>query len=286
MGRRPGAKRLAAAPSGAALERHLLITAPNMVVRRYTIVGDGSPIYIHNFSMKAQNIIAERQEAGETAKKDRKRSPRDFAADFEGARHRLPDGSDGIPASGIRNALISACKVAGYAMTRAKLAVFVVADGPDVISQQPLIQLLSPDDPVESRMMAWNANGGADIRVRPVWTRWAAHVVIKFDADQFTDDDVTHLLMRAGMQVGLCDGRPDSKNSAGIGAGTFRLLGPNETLESVWNGARQRGASVAGGRKGETARRSSLRVVATKKAARKAVVSKVVKKVVGKRKAA
>jgi hypothetical protein len=30
--------------------------------------------------------------------------------------------------------------------------------------------------------------------------------------------------MRVGIQVGICEGRPDSKNSAGMGWGTFKLV--------------------------------------------------------------
>ena len=35
--------------------------------------------------------------------------------------------------------------------------------------------------------------------------------------------DVTNLLMRVGQQVGIGEGRPDSKNSAGMGWGTFNV---------------------------------------------------------------
>jgi len=36
---------------------------------------------------------------------------------------------------------------------------------------------------------------------------------------------VTNLLSRVGMQVGIGEGRPFSKNSAGMGWGTFELEG-------------------------------------------------------------
>jgi len=48
-------------------------------------------------------------------------------------------------------------------------------------------------------------------------------VVVNFDADQFTVQDVTNLMQRVGMQVGIGEGRPDSRDSAGLGWGTFCL---------------------------------------------------------------
>jgi hypothetical protein len=72
-------------------------------------------------------------------------------------------------------------------------------------------------------MAVRNATGVADIRVRPMWREWGANVRVKYDADQFTIQDVTNLMQRVGMQVGIGEGRPDSRDSAGLGWGTFRL---------------------------------------------------------------
>ena len=48
---------------------------------------------------------------------------------------------------------------------------------------------------------------------------------MKYDAGQFTSTDIANLLVRAGAQVGIGEGRPDSKFSAGLGFGTFTLEG-------------------------------------------------------------
>jgi hypothetical protein len=52
---------------------------------------------------------------------------------------------------------------------------------------------------------------------------------VVYDADQFTLEDVSNLLARAGMQVGIGEGRPDSKMSAGMGWGTFRIAAESTT---------------------------------------------------------
>jgi hypothetical protein len=61
-----------------------------------------------------------------------------------------------------------------------------------------------------------------------MWRQWAANVLFQYDGDQFNASDVTNLLMRVGVQVGVLEGRPDSKKSNGCGWGTFRLANENE----------------------------------------------------------
>ena len=52
---------------------------------------------------------------------------------------------------------------------------------------------------------------------------WEADVRIRYDGDQFTASDVVNLLARAGLQVGIGEGRPDSKKSTGMGWGLFEI---------------------------------------------------------------
>lgn len=66
--------------------------------------------------------------------------------------------------------------------------------------------------------------GVADIRWRPMWEQWSAKVRVRWDANQFSAQDVVNLLSRAGMQVGIGEGRPDSKASNGMGWGMFEVL--------------------------------------------------------------
>jgi hypothetical protein len=39
-----------------------------------------------------------------------------------------------------------------------------------------------------------------------------------------SDTDVVNLISRVGLQVGIGEGRPDSKQSAGLGYGLFEIL--------------------------------------------------------------
>lgn len=183
----------------------------------------GTAPYVQaRFSAKAMQAMKEKMLAGSTAKGKKVREARNFDDDFEQAKHVSEQGWVGIPASSFRQAIISACRLVGFRMTLAKLSVFVAADGFDRVDGIPLIKLQA-GEPERTEMAVRNATGVADIRVRPMWREWAADVTVSYDADQFTLQDVTNLMQRVGMQVGIGEGRPDSRDSAGLGWGTFVL---------------------------------------------------------------
>ena len=185
----------------------------------------GNAAYFQNkFSNKARKKIIATQKAGSTAKKGKKREPKDFKKACEEAKHVSTEGWCGIPAPAFRNAMISACRIVGFQMTKAKLSVFIVADGYDKDDATPLVKI-TKGEPQHTELPVRLPDGSTDIRPRPMWEPgWEAKVTIRFDADQFTAEDVANLIHRAGIQVGVGEGRPDSKKSNGCGWGTFDTL--------------------------------------------------------------
>lgn len=181
-----------------------------------------SPYLQNKFSQKARLQIEATQRAGSVAKKGRKREPRDFEADAEAAKHVSTEGWGGIPAPAFRNAMISACRLVGFAMTRAKLSIFIEADGYDVDDRTPLVRIEGDVKTHES--YARNESGVVDLRWRPIWEQWEATVRLRWDADQFSAADIVNLFSRAGQQVGIGEGRPDSPNSNGLGFGMWEVL--------------------------------------------------------------
>jgi hypothetical protein len=110
-------------------------------------------------------------------------------------------------------------------MTRAKMSVFILGDGFDS-EGTPLVKMKGTPKMITPEMITShvrNASGVIDIRARPMWKNWSADISIQYDADQFREEDVVNLLNRAGMQVGVGEGRPFSKDSAGMGWGTFKV---------------------------------------------------------------
>jgi hypothetical protein len=181
-----------------------------------------SPYMQARFSAKAMQAMKAKMEAGQTAKGKKQREARDFDSDFQQAQHISTEGWVGIPAAALRNACIDVCRMVGFKMTHAKMSIFVEADGFDHVDGTPLVRLVA-DKPERTELAVRNQTGVTDIRVRPMWREWAALVRIRFDEDQFTQSDVANLLARAGMQVGIGEGRPFSKESNGLGFGLFEL---------------------------------------------------------------
>lgn len=196
----------------------LMIKPPNLQTVEFQVRGT-APYLQHRFWKKAEMMAT--QEAGSTgqSKSKKARAPRDFEHDYQQSMHFSTEGWNGIPAPAFRNALISACRVAGFTMTRAKLSVFVLPDGFDREEGTPLIRITGK--PQKHIAPTRNANGNMDLRSRALFPDWKCTVRVRFDGDQFTATDVANLMERAGMQVGIGEGRHDSRDSAGLGLGTF-----------------------------------------------------------------
>jgi hypothetical protein len=197
------------------------IRPPNFGIAEFRVSArKGSPLVIHRFSSKTKAQMKEKMETGKAASSKKNREPKSTDDLYAEARYQNQGGWDGFNASAIRAAMISACRLVGFKMTLAKLSVFVEPDGADALEPQiPLIRIIG--DPVKQEDMARVETGQPYVTVRAAYHDWRANIRIRFDADQFTLQDVTNLMMRVGQQVGIGEGRPDSKNSAGMGWGLF-----------------------------------------------------------------
>jgi hypothetical protein len=204
-------------------KKEIQIAPPDIKTVEFFIKGT-APLVVHKFSEKAKLQIRQKQAAGGVASKSKNRDAKQFDELFKASRHISTEGWDGIPASSFRCALISACRLCNFKMTMAKMCVFIEADGYDDEGTS-LVRIIG-DDPEKFESMVRIGIGGTstDISVRARYRHWGAKLRISFDAERFTETDLANLLMRVGIQVGICEGRPDSKNSAGMGWGTFKLV--------------------------------------------------------------
>lgn len=200
----------------------VVISAPNFKTAIFRVIGT-APLVMNKFSQKARQTMAAAQAQGTKSRKGQAKEGKDFDGLYEGAFHRSEEGWAGIPAASFRKAMISACRLVGFKMTIGKLSFFIESDGMDSDDGMPLIRIVGEPRRVEHYVR--NATGVVDIRVRPQWPKWSVTVRVRFDADQFSEKDIANLLMRAGEQVGVGEGRPDSRMSAGMGWGTFSLAG-------------------------------------------------------------
>jgi len=212
-----------AAPKSTATpaDQVLTIKPPNFGIVQFTARGI-APLVIHRFSAKTKAQMKLKMETGKAANSKKNREAKATDDLYEESRYRSAAGWDGFNASAVRAAMISACRLVGFKMTLAKLSVFVEADGVDALEPQiPLIRIYG--DPVKQEDMARVETGQPYVTVRAAYHKWSAKIRIRYDADQFTLADVSNLMARVGLQVGLGEGRPDSKNSAGMGWGLFSI---------------------------------------------------------------
>jgi len=204
----------------------LAILPPNFQWIEVPIVG--TTVYVqHKWSEKARKAMRDAQAAGSSAKrKGGKRAPKDFNALYKDAMHRTTDGGYGIPAGAFFKALVSACRLCEFKMTIARQALYIQADAEsaDPGDRGGLVRI-TKGKPSQFET-AVRIQQTTDIRVRPLWEPgWKATVRVRFDADILSMADIANLFMRAGMQVGVGEGRPDTP-SGGMGWGLFEVLTP------------------------------------------------------------
>lgn len=206
-----------------------LVIPPPKIGRAEIVIAGTAPLVIERFSKKAELMAKMAQ--GAVAKNKKTRTARDYELDAEEARYYSSEGWEGINAAAFRAACISACRLVGFKMTLAKLSIFIVADGYDKADGLPLVRIYGKSTNFQAHTR--NATGVVDIRSRPQYKDWLCRLKIDFDREQFSEGDIVNLVSRAGHQVGIGAGRPDSKSGAGCGWGTFRVIQAEEATEHL-----------------------------------------------------
>jgi hypothetical protein len=212
---------MAKKPTKVATNEAVQISAPNFETADFKIRGT-APYMQHKFTAKAKMEILG-QQTKKSGAKGKKKEPRDIDATYQEALHVGEDGKYGIPCAAFRSALIDACRAAGAVMTLARMSVFCLPDTIDAEEGTPLVHIEGDPKPHIGHVRI--GRGTTSVAIRPIWTEWSATVRLRWDGDQFGMNDVANLLMRAGVQVGVGEGRPFSKNSHGMGLGTFEIVG-------------------------------------------------------------
>lgn len=202
-------------------ETKVTITPPRMA--RATVKITGTAPYLQNkFSSENRDKMLETQKAGSAAKRTRKaKAPKDFEKVYRGSMHISQEGWHGIPCTALRNAMIDACRLTEMDMIRAKMCIFIIAQGLDVENLEPLVKIDGKPRMLIDRVKIGVAS--TDLAARAVFEKWSASFQIEWDDDVFKAQDVVNLLARAGWQVGIGAGRPLSKTSGGTGKGTFKV---------------------------------------------------------------
>jgi hypothetical protein len=200
-----------------------IVTIPGIKTEKVTALIIGTaPLITHKFSEKMQAAILAKHTGEASAGREKK----DPHANFEAARYRTADGGDGVPAGGVKAALVEACdKSTGLAASKAK-GVFRVA--PDCPATN-LVKIISPNEPRMREDVVRNATGVVDIRHRPEYWPWAMLINVEFMPTFASMRQVLQAIEAAGFRIGLCEWRPASKMSKSGSYGTWRLA----TMEEI-----------------------------------------------------
>lgn len=203
--------------------REVSVPAPNFQTAIFHIKGN-APLVMHRFSVKTKKEFEQKMEEGKSSSSKKKRAAVSTEDIFNEGRYISKEGWDGFHAGSIRNAMIRACSLVNFKMTLAKMSLFVIADGVDKFEPQiPLIRIHG-DAAIKQEDIGRVATGASYLIIRPAYHNWSAKIHLRWDADQFSLTDVSNLLSRVGIQVGIGEGRPSSKDSAGMGWGTFDIV--------------------------------------------------------------
>ena len=60
-----------------------------------------------------------------------------------------------------------------------------------------------------------NVQGNKDLRFRPEFRNWKAELLVKFDADRVTVEQIANLLNHGGQTVGVGEWRPEKNGTFG-----------------------------------------------------------------------
>ncbi|WP_103173782.1 hypothetical protein [Paracoccus sp. SY] len=196
------------------------ITLPRIDIKlmEVHVVGD-SPLIVHAWSQKAKRQMLDKQMKRATGAKEAK----DPIADFSASLYRLPDGGYGFPSVAFKTAAVTAItSVAGMTKVAARQAFHILGEDVDVEgafegtkARQNLVRLIS-DEPSMREDLVRVGMGTADLRYRGEFADWAAKLLIRFNANVLSEEQILNIVNVAGFAVGVGEWRPERDGSYGM----------------------------------------------------------------------
>ncbi|WP_395542708.1 hypothetical protein [Neotabrizicola sp. sgz301269] len=203
-----------------AVKTETAITLPRIDIRlmEVTIIGD-SPLIVHAWSQKAKRQMLDKQLKRATGAKEAK----DPAADFQASLYKLPDGGYGFPSVAFKAAAVTAItSVNGLTKIAARQAFHILGEDVDVYgafdgtkARQNLVRLLC-DEPSMREDLVRVGMGTADLRYRGEFADWAAKLLVRYNANVLSEEQILNILNVAGFAVGIGEWRPEKDGSHGM----------------------------------------------------------------------
>jgi len=209
------------------------IPAPNIKTVEIE-VKSSTPLMFHKWSEKAKAQIRDKQQKKVKAG----RPVREPEVEYHNSFYYTKDGYVSFPALAIKQAIVGAARsIDGLQMTVIRGNIFVVGDEdglvPVLVDGKPIkpskkletasgsqgenVYAIDKENPNILMMehMVRVARGGADLRYRGMVKNWTMKLLIRFNADMFSAEQVVNLIQTAGFSQGLGEWRPERNGDWG-----------------------------------------------------------------------
>lgn len=182
------------------------ILKPNIQILSVKIKGTNNLIF-NRWTEKAKAMIRDKQ----MKKAVKAREAKDPEALYEDSFYRMDDGKTiGFPALNLKQAIVdSARNIESVTMTILRGNIFVMGDESNGLIKVEYKKKQMREDMVRIAM------GSADIRYRGELIDWSMNLLIKYNADILSAEQVINLLSIAGFSCGLGEWRPQKSGDKG-----------------------------------------------------------------------
>lgn len=187
-------------PTGPVAVHRIDIPSIRVSQMEITLVGD-SPLICHAWSEKAKKEMLDKQmKKAKTAK-----AAKDPERDYNESLYRHPEGGFAFPCVAFKAAAVGACRFSdGMKMTNARGAFHVDGELAKIVGTPTM-----REDMVRVGM------GTADIRYRGEFKTWRVTLLVSYNADAISADQIVNLFNIAGFGVGVGEWRPEKDGSYG-----------------------------------------------------------------------
>ena len=183
-----------------------------------TIVGD-APLICHAWSHKSKLEMLDKQ----MKKAKGKQAAKDPVADFKASLYLLSDGSCGFPSVGFKNAAVTAVtSVAGLTKVAARQAFHILGDDvdrpgvfPGTVCRENLIKVEGGSPRMREDMVRVGM-GTADIRYRGEFWPWHAKLLVRYNKNTLSEEQILNIINTAGFGVGVGEWRPEKDGDKGM----------------------------------------------------------------------
>lgn len=183
-----------------------------------TIIGD-APLIVHAWSQKAKLEMLNKQMKKAQGPKQAKNPVEDFKASL----YQTTDGGYGFPSVAFKAAAVEAVtSVSGLTKVAARQAFHVLGEDvdrpgvfPGTICRDNLVRVIG-DKPRMREDMVRVGMGTADIRYRGEFWPWHAKLLVRYNKNALSEEQIINTINTAGFGVGIGEWRPQRDGDKGV----------------------------------------------------------------------